>query len=214
MGFKSFTPGEVLTAADVMEFLMRQVVVRCTSGTRPGPAERVTGMTIHETDTGRRWIWNGSDWVPETSISVTRTGLQSVVNSTAMTDDDTLFLPVAANTNYLVDAILFVDGPAASDVKIGWTAPAGSRLDWYGDGTDPTVTATGFHGIGRSWQDITGTPSSATINTSTRLALNPRGVLRVGGTSGVLRLRWAQVTAGASATRMRDGSTLTLTRLA
>lgn len=214
MPLKNWAPGDVLTASDLMTFLMRQAVIVCTSGTRPGPDDRVNGMTIHETDTGRRWVWNGADWVPETSISVTRTGLQSLSNSTTMQDDDTLFLPVARNTVYQVDALLIVDGPASGDVKVGWTVPSGSRMDWYGDGTDPAATATGFFGLGRGWQDETGTPSSATINTSTRNVLNPRGVLRVGGTSGTLQLRWAQVTASGSATRMRDGSTLTLTRLA
>lgn len=61
MGYKTWSPGDVLTATEVMTYLMKQVVVTCTSGTRPSsPPE---GMVIFETDTDRIYVYNGTAWV-------------------------------------------------------------------------------------------------------------------------------------------------------
>jgi len=48
-GFKTWSTGDVLTAADVNGYLMKQTVITCTSGTRP--ASPPDGMLIYETDT-------------------------------------------------------------------------------------------------------------------------------------------------------------------
>lgn len=60
MPFKTFTPS-VLTSADLNDYLMKQSVITCTSGTRP--SSPVEGMTIYETDTDCYVTWNGSAWV-------------------------------------------------------------------------------------------------------------------------------------------------------
>lgn len=59
-GIKTFTSGTVLTAADVNNYLMKQAIVTCTSGTRP--ASPTTGQPIFETDTNLIRVWNGSTW--------------------------------------------------------------------------------------------------------------------------------------------------------
>ena len=60
MPIKTFTAGEILTAADVNTYLMRQAVITCTSGTRPTSPS--AGMVIFETDTTRLMAYNGSAW--------------------------------------------------------------------------------------------------------------------------------------------------------
>lgn len=60
MPFKVFAPNEYLTSADVNNYLMEQVVIRCTSGTRPGSP--VDGMPIYETDTKMVRVYNGTAW--------------------------------------------------------------------------------------------------------------------------------------------------------
>lgn len=60
MAIKTFTAAP-LTASDVNTYLMKQAVITCTSGTRPGSP--VNGMTIYETDTSRYMTWNGSAWI-------------------------------------------------------------------------------------------------------------------------------------------------------
>lgn len=60
MAFKVFTVGEVFTASDANAMLMTQVLIRCSSGTRPAsPAE---GWHIYETDTDKFLFWDGAAW--------------------------------------------------------------------------------------------------------------------------------------------------------
>lgn len=60
MGFKTFT-STTLTAADVNDYLMEQVVIVCTSATRPTAQE---GMVVYETDTDKLSVYNGAAWLP------------------------------------------------------------------------------------------------------------------------------------------------------
>lgn len=55
MGYKTFNVGDVLTASDVMTYLMNQAVIDCTSGSRPS-----TWRVIYETDTNKLLVKQGS----------------------------------------------------------------------------------------------------------------------------------------------------------
>lgn len=57
MAFTTFVAGQVLTAAQVNDYLMKQSVIVCTNATRPTGTE---GMVIYETDTEKLFIYNGS----------------------------------------------------------------------------------------------------------------------------------------------------------
>ena len=56
----TFADSQVLTAAQVNDYLMEQAVIACTSGTRPSSPNE--GMTIYETDTDLVRIYSGSAW--------------------------------------------------------------------------------------------------------------------------------------------------------
>lgn len=71
MAFKTFVAGEILTAANVNDYLMEQANIVCTSGTRPSSPQE--GMTIYETDTNRQLIYDGADWVTVLEISAFNT---------------------------------------------------------------------------------------------------------------------------------------------
>ncbi|MGW4426387.1 hypothetical protein [Streptosporangium sp. NPDC004631] len=60
MAFKDFAVGEILTSSDVDTYLMRQVVIGCTSSTRPASPSQ--GMHIYETDTNKTLRYTGSVW--------------------------------------------------------------------------------------------------------------------------------------------------------
>jgi hypothetical protein len=66
VGYKLWSPLDLLASSDVNAYLMKQTVIVCTSGTRP--ASPPTGMVITETDTGKMQRWNGSSWRPVASI--------------------------------------------------------------------------------------------------------------------------------------------------
>ncbi len=84
MGFKTWANEEVLASADVNGLLMKQAVIVCTSGTRPGsPPE---GMFIYETDTDTYRGYDGSAWqevyiLNPPRAEVTRTTVQSIPNN-------------------------------------------------------------------------------------------------------------------------------------
>lgn len=58
MPFKVFTNGSILPDTDVNDYLMEQVIISCTSGTRPSSPN--DGMAIWETDTERYMSWNAT----------------------------------------------------------------------------------------------------------------------------------------------------------
>lgn len=62
MGYHTFVSSEVLTAANVMTYLMKQANIVCTSATRP--ASPATGEIIFETDTLLLQMYTGAAWVP------------------------------------------------------------------------------------------------------------------------------------------------------
>lgn len=60
MAFKTFLDLATLPASDLNTYLMKQAVIVCASGTRPGSP--VEGMTIYETDTDIYRVYDGSVW--------------------------------------------------------------------------------------------------------------------------------------------------------
>jgi hypothetical protein len=98
MGFKTFTAGSVLTAAEVNDYLMKQAVIVCTSGTRPGSP--VDGMTIYETDTDRLLVWNGTNWTayrignePDRTYAITLSNGTATSLTDFVTQNSILSLP-------------------------------------------------------------------------------------------------------------------------
>lgn len=96
MPYKVFAVEEVLASADVNNYLMRQVVIACTSGTRPVSPNK--GMTIFETDTDRYYGYDGSQWrefamLNPPSANVMRTSSQSIPSSaqTVVTFQDSFY---------------------------------------------------------------------------------------------------------------------------
>jgi hypothetical protein len=60
MGYKLWGSGELLTSSDLNNYLSKQAVIVCTSGTRP--ASPPEGMTVYETDTNLLMCYNGAAW--------------------------------------------------------------------------------------------------------------------------------------------------------
>lgn len=119
MAFKLWTSGELLTAADVNTYLSQQVIIRCTSGTRPSsPSE---GMHIYETDTKKTLRYTGSAWeaVASSRISYTPSLTATTTNPTLGTGSSRLgyysYLP--GNLIFYTFGILF--GTSGSNAGSG-----------------------------------------------------------------------------------------------
>jgi hypothetical protein len=67
-GFKDFSDGSVLTAAELDGYLMRQTVMRfATSASLVASLPsgiREVGMLAHAADTGYVYMWDGTNWSP------------------------------------------------------------------------------------------------------------------------------------------------------
>lgn len=82
-GLYSPSAGDVLTAANAIDFWSKQVQIECTSGTRPGSPRET--MHIRETDTGLKYAYDGSAWQLD--------GVQSVYQAWSSGGSITLTLP-------------------------------------------------------------------------------------------------------------------------
>jgi hypothetical protein len=88
MPFKIFAVEEVLASADVNNYLMKQALITCTSGTRPASPNK--GMAILETDTDRFMVHDGATWREVTVINpprglVVRNSTQSISTGVQIT---------------------------------------------------------------------------------------------------------------------------------
>ncbi len=209
MPFKDFTI-EPLTSADVDLYLMSQVIIRCTSGTRPSsPAE---GWHIYETDTQRFMVYKSGVWVLEgADIQVVRkTADESVTSSTTVQQDDHLSLPFLANSVYIFEFRLVADGAAGIKFEIWSNNGTKSHITLFG--TDP---GTGNPKIG-SFQWTATATSGAGSSGGFSESLDDMlviGQLITSGAAGTVRVAWAQNTSSGSAITVRAGSWMRLTRI-
>lgn len=152
-----------------------------------------------------------SDVAGVAPLAVIKGADQSLASSTAMQNDDALFLPVAANAGYLVECLLNYEGGThgSSDLKWEFTGPSGATMVYtfvaypvsgsIAAGNVNMGAATGLSGVG-----------TAGTNGAQNLAVIMRGTLITGGTAGTLQLQWAQDTSSATATIVRAQSMLAL----
>jgi hypothetical protein len=128
---------------------------------------------------------------------------ESVTSSTTLQDDDDLLMPVAANTDYLIDGMLYYLAAQAGDITVGWTYPSGATLTWGGIGAIRDYTGAAS---GTEWLAIVAdasSPSSTTDfggNGSLPFTASYGGVLSVGANAGTLQLQWAQRASSGTAT--------------
>ena len=117
-------------------------------------------------------------------------------------------MAVDANARYKVTVWLVFNSPAAADLKVAWTTPAGVSGWWRSAGQ--------FLGLG------TDTVSQGALTWSTTAQLEGAaadksiellGVLVTGVTSGTLQLQWAQNTSTPSNTTVKAYSVLTLQKI-
>lgn len=145
---------------------------------------------------------------------VVKSGDETITSSTTLQNDDHLFLSVAANTRYLLETFLMAIGSVnVQRIKLFWTAPSGSTLQWsllsvFGNATSSTdAMECGTLAIGD-------TGKINAVSSVTPTFSVPRGILLTGGSAGTLQLQWAPDNVTANSATLKSGSMLRLTRLA
>ena len=151
MTIPTFTAGSVLTASQ-MNQVAKQVVVTCTSGTRPSsPPE---GMTIYETDTDKLLAYTTSTtgWVPPwnmpwgtlAAISTT-TATTSIGTSLTLLGGLTSTLTPTANRRLKISwlANMSTADTAARAKAVALTDGSGTQLQAWYVSTDANLSYTG-----------------------------------------------------------------------
>jgi hypothetical protein len=144
---KTFSAGDILTAADVNTFLMNQAVMTFADSTARGSAigTAVEGMLTYLEDTNAYEYWNGSAYVPLVSIP-------TPTNATVTT----------AYTAVLANAGGFVYSTSSSAITVTFpdVYSIGDRVDVIRDGAGTVTLAagtgvTGWGGAGTAGTALT-----------------------------------------------------------
>jgi hypothetical protein len=152
--------------------------------------------------------------INETSLHVVKTADESVTSSTTLQNDDELFLTVSANAVYEVLVHIIFDAATAGDLKMAFTGPAGATFDWYQGSLISTADATSGSMYQVAYTLSTTITTTTGAGSGTNMVARPAGRLATVSASGTFNLQWAQGTSSGTATRVRAGSFLSLTRKA
>lgn len=147
------------------------------------------------------------------STNVVKATTLTVNNSTTYVNDPELFIPLVANSVWIIEFTLFYSSLAAAAAKVNLTVPSGGAFTFGNDSLSLTATTTanaidrgvvfaggGGHGLGAAG---VGNP----------VVSYPKGYCSIGATAGNAQLQFAQDTANASNTVLMPGSTMKLTRV-
>ncbi|MFI8104853.1 hypothetical protein [Streptomyces sp. NPDC086023] len=103
-----------------------------------------------------------------------------------------------------------MEADPAADLTMAWSGPAGASLSW----TETGISAGNTGNIGSIKQSRLDVATSSGVGiVATGSAVRPAGVLRVAGTGGTFRLRWAQTVSSGTPTIIKAGSWVRLTRI-
>ncbi|GAA2112410.1 hypothetical protein GCM10009759_55110 [Kitasatospora saccharophila] len=134
--------------------------------------------------------------------------------TTVSADPDLAGIPVVSGGVYRLQAVLFYSAHQDGDLRIQWTAPGTSTLRWHGHVLATGSTGTSGPAIYDAQQIATVyQPGGADATNTPILTALVNGTL-VAGAAGTVGLTWAQAASHATATIMRQGSTVSLQRLA
>lgn len=160
-------------------------------------------------------ISDNMDAIDNSVLWARKTSDESVTSSTTLQNDDHLFLSVAANCTYHVEALILYSARSDTDFKYKWDCPAGSALKVtsYGLAVGDTTTDGTTIYYGHVNESSTGVHGGAAAENTTFMTVNMTGVLVVSSTAGTMRFTWAQNTSNATAAIVRSHSYLKLTKV-
>jgi len=160
--------------------------------------------------------WNASvrdnlNFLKTGQLFVSKTADETITSSTTLQDDDQLTVSVEANTVYEVRFLLIYEAGTTGDFKYQWAAPASATFLHADNRLNSAATLTGDDTV--SVDDITVAITAGGLGTGVSLPIEGKGLLRVLGTAGTFKLRWAQGTSSAGATIVKTDSFIILQRV-
>jgi hypothetical protein len=140
---------------------------------------------------------------------VTKLADESITNNATPQSDDELFIAVASSTRYWVEMWMVFNSPAANDLKLQWTSPAGVAGWWRPAATNLAAASETIYQGSLAWgtqAQIEGSASDKSISVV--------GILVTAGTAGTLQLQWAQNTNTGNTTTVKANSVLKIQKIA
>lgn len=220
-GYKQWVDGDVLTPAELDEYLVGQTIMRFASAAArtaalPSP---VPGMVSYQVDTGLQYIYAGGQWAPLAQF-FKKTVQEDVTSSTTLQDDNDCQVTLVPGT-YRVELFAHASGAAAADVQTQWAFSGtitGQGRSCFGPGlntthapaTSPAATTVG---VTRASAHTITSAVSYGLDGSNTSAIHEDLFLQV-TVGGLLKLQWAQVASSGTATSLTVGSRMYVTRLA
>jgi len=209
------------TAASGFTGNLIDLQVNAVSQFKVNQAGSVTALGSMTTGTSGQFTVSTTGDIATTGIGMVqgkyKTGDTSRASTTTMTaDPDLVNIPVVANGVYVVDCSIIYSAIDAADLKIQFTAPASTVMNWHGGCLPTTSTgSTGTYIYDCQTLATTYTPGGGdAAGNATQMILDVKGLLRVAGTAGNFGVQWAQNSSNATATILRAGSYIQLNRIA
>lgn len=206
LGFKTWTAGDVLTAADVNGYLMSQAVMvfadaaaRTTALTSPSE-----GMVTYLEDSNTLWVYDGSAWLavggPVTATGTTTTGVTITTGTWTDSDLSASITPRSTSSKVLVlvSQTTFMQVVATGNfLTSGWRLLRGATV--IADPTGSTEVSLGYSIGGATeintvnvqtiaYLDSPNTTASTTYKTQGRLGSGTSLVFQPNGARGFMTL--------------------------
>ena len=145
---------------------------------------------------------------------ISKAATESVTNSTALQNDNDFAVALEANTAYTFQLLLFwTCANSTPGLKLAFTGPTSPTLVkglLRKSTTTATLTNADTVSEYKTIEAYTDVIEISTGNPPTDFPIEMIGMIETGANSGTFRLQWAQQTAGANATQLLRGSTLSI----
>lgn len=143
-----------------------------------------------------------------------KTADEPIASSTTFQDDNHLTLPVVVSATYQVKMLILATGTTSQNIQWRLNGPSGATLQAATIGTTAGSPSAG-NGLSPRIDLVTlgSSEQHGLYGTGTITPIWTEGVLVTGGAAGAFNLQWAQATSGGTATNVKVGSFLRLTRV-
>ncbi len=140
-----------------------------------------------------------------------KTADQSIANSNTLTNDNDLKFSISDNSMWELFGEVQADNASNSiDMQHAFTVPSGATMKIYFTGWSK---ANGAHTAGNGLLTSSGTGQQVSIGSASSTLIFIRGIIQTTTSGGTIQYQWCQNVSNGSATIVRSGSYLKITRV-
>lgn len=145
-GFKTFASGDVLTAADVNDYLMEQAVIQ-VANTASRPSSPHEGMLIAQIDSNSLVVYNGAAWTDYGRWGAWDTFTPTITQSGSVTFNTSVARYCRIGTLVHVRCVLAVTGAGTNgqSIIVGNLPVAAGDVEYIGGSFEILDAGTGYY---------------------------------------------------------------------